>query len=299
MRSTTRQRHEVTATHVVAAEHGALLSAKVTVPATPVPAGTPTVVMAHGWTSTRQAWRPVTGELERHLQVRIVTYDQRGHGRSTMGIGIEPSIKQLGRDLHTIITALAPEGPIVLVGHSMGGMTIMAYAGLYPDEMRARVRGVTLVSTAATIDGRTPIPFEAYVMRMCQLAPAIPPGLLVPVWAHRGRIFGHSARREDVREALRQVQRTKMPTIGKYFTALSQLNEVEALSQFEGIPTHVLVGSHDQLTPLSLSRLLAERIPGARLTVLAGLGHMLPYEAKETVAAAVLEQIQAALDRAA
>lgn len=291
-------RHEVTSTHVVAAEHGALLSAKVTLPEEPPRPGTPTVIMAHGWTSTRQSWRPVLAELQRHLPVRVVTYDQRGHGRSSMG-SAEPSIKQLGRDLHTIITALAPEGPLVLVGHSMGGMTIMAHAGQFPDEMRARVCGVTLVSTAASIDGRTPIPLEAHIMRFCTRAPAIPPGLLVPAWAHRSRIFGVGARKEDVREAIRQVQRTKMPTIGRYFTALSAHNELEALAAFEEIPTHVLVGSEDQLTPLPLSRLLAQRIPGARLTVLAGLGHMLPYEARELVAASILEQIRAAATVAA
>lgn len=291
-------RHEVTGIHVVAAEHGALLSAKVTLPEQPPRPGTPTVIMAHGWTSTRQSWRAVMAELESRLPVRIVTYDQRGHGRSTMGT-VEPTIKQLGRDLHTIITALAPEGPIVLVGHSMGGMTVMAYAGQFPDELRARVCGVTLVSTAASIDGRSPIPLEAYVMRVCQMAPAIPPRLLVPAWAHRGRIFGPLARKEDVRHAIRQVQRTKMPTIGKYFTALSAHNELEALAAFEQIPTHVLVGSDDRLTPLPLSRLLAQRIPGARLTVLAGLGHMLPYEAREIVTDSVVEQIRATSDAVA
>ena len=96
-------------------------------PATNGAAQGPTLVLAHGWTLTHESWLPVIERLQQTLPVRVVTYDQRGHGRSSAGAPRHP-IHGLGEDLHRIIEALAPEGPLVLAGHSMGGMTIMAYA---------------------------------------------------------------------------------------------------------------------------------------------------------------------------
>ena len=87
----------------------------------------PTVVMAHGWTLTHAAWRPVLEELLTHRAVRVVTYDQRGHGDSTMGRPPKATVRLLGDDLAEVIAATVPgDSPLVLVGHSMGGMTIMA-----------------------------------------------------------------------------------------------------------------------------------------------------------------------------
>ena len=58
------------------------------------------------------------------------------------------TIDQLGRDLKAVIDAAAPEGPLVLVGHSMGGMTVMALADQYPELIRDRVVGVAFVGTS-------------------------------------------------------------------------------------------------------------------------------------------------------
>lgn len=277
--------------YTIPVDAGAVLSAKETLPpGGVVEAGTPTVVLAHGWTINRQSWQPVIDEIHAHRAVRVVSYDQRGHGRSTLG-SQDPTIRQLGHDLHAVIEATVPTGPIVLAGHSMGGMSIMAYAGQHHEEFRERVRGVVLVSTAASIEDRKAIPLEGLVMRVCAAAPGIQPRVLVPTWAQRGMIFGQGARKEDVKHAIRQVQRTKMPTIGKYFNALSMHNELESLAHFVDVPTHILVGGEDRLTPVDRSRQLAEAIPDARLTVLAGLGHMLTYEAREIVSDALIEMV--------
>lgn len=275
---------------VVPASDGALLRVEEHLPDGPVPDGAPVVVLAHGWTLTRASWRPVIEELLARRAVRVVAYDQRGHGGSTMG-EVEPTVRMLGEDLATVISAMAPNGPLVLGGHSMGGMTILAYAGQHHDELVARVRGVVLASTAASIEGRRPIPFEGFVMRVCRLAPGIPPGLLVPVAAQRRLSFGEAARPEDVLDAVHQIQRTKMPTIGRFFTAISEHNEIDALAHLESVPTHILVGSRDRLTPERWSHVLHEEIPGSRLTVLDGLGHMLTYEATDVVTDALAAMV--------
>ena len=75
----------------------------------------------------------------------MVLYDQRSHGRSERAPRESCTIEQLGHDLDAVIRALAPEGPLVLVGHSMGGMTIMALAEQNPELFTERVVGVALV----------------------------------------------------------------------------------------------------------------------------------------------------------
>jgi len=85
---------------------------------------------------------------------RVVTWDQRGHGRSGTGPPASATIDQLGSDLSAVIDTVAPDGPLVLIGHSMGGMTVMALADRRPELFRERVLGVGLVSTSAGGLGR-------------------------------------------------------------------------------------------------------------------------------------------------
>lgn len=107
----------------------------------------PTVVFCHGYALNQDCW---------HFQRRdlgdvgtLVFYDQRSHGRSGRSPREEVSIGRLGADLGELLDALVPSGPVVLVGHSMGGMSIMALANQRPDLFGERVRGVALVATGA------------------------------------------------------------------------------------------------------------------------------------------------------
>ena len=269
---------------------GARLMAQEFLPAGGVDTTLPTVVLAHGWTITRHSWLPVIDELQRHRAVRVIAYDQRGHGESTMGSD-PASVRGLGDDLASVITATVPEGPIVLGGHSMGGMSVMAYAGLHHAEFVSRVRGAALVATAASVAGRKPIPLEGLVMGVASRAPRIAPRFLVPTPIQGRLLFGEGANPDDVKTAVGMIKRTKMPPIGAYFNAIEQHDEIEALAHFVDVPTHILVGTKDRLTPVKWARMLQEQIPTARLTVLPGLGHMLTYEATGTVADALIDFI--------
>src|SRR4051812_39647040 len=115
-----------------------------------------TLVLAHGWTLAQASWDDVAELLTPSVaagELRLIRYDQRGHGRSTWGRYVdhvnELSIDQLGADLGNLLDQLAPTGPVVLAGHSMGGMTIMCLAAARPELFGDRVRGVALVSTSA------------------------------------------------------------------------------------------------------------------------------------------------------
>ncbi|MBK7721291.1 MAG: alpha/beta hydrolase [Austwickia sp.] len=275
-------------TFTIPSEHGATIIAEEILPDNPPPEGTPTVILAHGWCMARESWHKVVSELLTHRDVRIVIYDQRGHGQSTMGDLATPSVRVLGEDLYRVIQTTTPEGPLVLAGHSMGGMSIMAFAGLHHQDLADRVRGTVLASTAASIEGRSPVPLEGLIMFVASHAPRIAPHQLVPVLAQGRLIFGQRPNKDDVKHAVRQIQRTKMPTIGKFFTALADHHEVEALAHFVDVPTHILSGTRDRLIPVAHSEALKAEIPHAELTVLPGRGHMLPYEAADAIADAII-----------
>lgn len=107
----------------------------------------PTVLFCHGFTADSEFWTPQIEALAVHA--RVVTWDQRGHGRSGWGEPSHATVDQTGRDLAAVLDAVAPSSPVVLVGHSMGGMTIMALAERNPRFFTERVAGVALVCTSA------------------------------------------------------------------------------------------------------------------------------------------------------
>src|SRR5512135_2304835 len=106
-----------------------------------------TVVLVHGFTAR-------LGEFDRQRaalrdRARLVLYDHRGHGRSGWGDVRHATIDQLGRDLSRVLDAVVPDGPVVLIGHSLGGMTVMALAEQRPELFGPRVVGVALLATSA------------------------------------------------------------------------------------------------------------------------------------------------------
>ena len=106
-----------------------------------------TIIFCHGYTLNQDCWHFQRRVLGDH---RLVFWDQRDHGRSGRSAEGSGSIGQLGADLKAVIDAAAPgPGPVVLVGHSMGGMTIMALAGQHPEMFGTKVAGAVLIATAA------------------------------------------------------------------------------------------------------------------------------------------------------
>ncbi|SES25336.1 Pimeloyl-ACP methyl ester carboxylesterase [Pedococcus cremeus] len=253
----------------------------------------PTVVLAHGWTLSHRSWLPVLDRLRSQLDVRVVVYDQRGHGSSTPG-PTSPSVRVLGDDLAAVVSAAAPKGTLVLGGHSMGGMSVLAYAGRHRRAFRARVRGTVLVSTAAgDLSVRRSAP-EAFVMQALARMPRLPAGRAVSLFGQQHLLFGEGARAEDVAATREQVAATHLPTIGQFYAALGDHDEQEAAAQFRGIPTDIIVGAKDRLTPVHHSERLHELIEGSELTVLPRLGHMLTYEAPEVLTKALASHVHAA-----
>jgi pimeloyl-ACP methyl ester carboxylesterase len=249
------------------------------------------VVLAHGWTLTRGSWREVLALLrERRPDVRVVCYDQRDHGASRPAPGRgRASLARLGEDLAQVVQALAPTGPLVLGGHSMGGMTVLALAGRRPELVDERVCGVLLTNTAAgDLGGGRALP-----LLMRALA-AAPPGLRVPrVPAAAARRFGYGsqAARDVVARTRVGAPAPTARSVGTWFAALMDHDEHESLRHLSGVAVTVLAGDSDRLTPPRHAAAMALALPDARLEVVPGTGHMLPVERAELVADRLLELI--------
>jgi pimeloyl-ACP methyl ester carboxylesterase len=276
-----------------------------------------TLVLAHGWTLAQAAWDDVAHLLTPRVAVgdlRVVRYDQRGHGRSTWGEA-DITIDQLGLDLGELLDRLAPPGPIVLGGHSMGGMTIMALAAHRPELFGDRVRGVALVSTGAGDLTSDP---KSAAGRMAQLKPGVLNAALagarvlellrqlVPPEHPRHRkmvrslLYGKDATDEMVLAGAEIMHASSIRAFIEFMPALEQHDKREELTSLARVPVEILVGDDDKLTPLRLSRRMAEALPHAALHVAERTGHMLPQERPQLVTDAIERLVaQAVGDRAA
>jgi pimeloyl-ACP methyl ester carboxylesterase len=256
-----------------------------------------TLVLAHGWTLAQAAWDDVAATLAPRVaggELRLIRYDQRGHGRSMWGSAGAVSIDRLGEDLGTLLDELAPVSRTVLAGHSMGGMTIMCLAAARPDLFGERVRGVALVSTSA--GDLQPEPRT----RAERLRQRLTPGALAAALAGAGAIEKlrqlappqHPRHRAVVRDLLYGADATDamvlagaeimhastVRTFTAFLPALGEHDKRSELAALARVPVEVLVGEADKLTPLRHSRRLTEALPHARLHVAPRTGHMLPLE---------------------
>lgn len=241
----------------------------------------PTVVLSHCWMGSRAVWGPVARRLADDGH-RVVLYDQRGHGSSTLG-DRALSVPMLGDDLRAVLEATDARDA-VLVGHSMGGMSVQSYVAEHPVDFKERARGVVMVATAARVPLR-PMSTRATERGMRGGARSrTSNGMLGYAMARSA--FGRSPRRADVELTMHGVANTATVARVGLMAAMSSMDLRPALASID-VPSTVIVGTRDLLTPPRLARTLAAGIPRARLVVLPGAGHMLPFEAPGTVVEAI------------
>ncbi|RJQ69550.1 alpha/beta hydrolase [Pseudonocardiaceae bacterium YIM PH 21723] len=285
--------------YTVAADDGVPLAVEETLPAG---GGTPdiTVVLLHGWTLDQRMWhfqRFALSEMD-SPKVRVLTYDHRSHGRSGRSRKSACTIEQLARDLDAVLRVMVPEGPIVLVGHSMGGMTIMSLAEQRPDLFDERIRGVALVNTSAGELGsyglNGPIlspknPLTQGIGRLARIQPdlvKLTRGLADDIeWGViRGVAFGD----KDVPLSLvnlmyEMINGCDVKAITDFMSTLNTHNRLAALPALARCQVSVIGGSADKLTPYEHSELMAAEIPEAELIEVSGAGHMVNLEAPDQV----------------
>ncbi|MFJ3955092.1 alpha/beta fold hydrolase [Streptomyces libani] len=247
------------------------------------PESAPAVVLAHGWTCSTAFWAPVVRELA--TDHKVVVYDQRGHGRSPAAGPAGHSTHALADDLVAVLEATLERGErAVLGGHSMGGMTIMAAAER--PQLRERAAAALLCST-----GSADLPAESrvFALRSPQgrrrahrllLRSRAPLGPVSPLAkrALKYATMGPGATAEQIEACARIVHACPAGVRARWGTVLAGLELTGGVSRLE-LPTAVLAGTADRLTPLVHARRLASVLPDFRgLTELPGLGHMTPIE---------------------
>jgi pimeloyl-ACP methyl ester carboxylesterase len=252
----------------------------------------------------QDCWHFQRRDLSDH---RLVFWDQRDHGRSGRSVEGSGSIGQLGADLKAVIDATAPgPGPVVLVGHSMGGMTIMALADQYPDLFGTKVTGAVLIATAARgLEGGSPWMPAPIRPALARALPAVLNGAAKgkrAILVERGRRasgdlaflttrligFGDG----DVSPATvafleQMIRATPIEVVARFGQALLRCDMRGSLPTLGRIPVTVIVGEKDRLIAARLGLELAAQIPGAQLVWAPGAGHALILEQPELVNRAI------------
>lgn len=256
-----------------------------------------TVVFAHGYANTLGVWHYQRRDLADGLPqpTKLVFYDQRAHGRSGSAPAQTCTVDQLGRDLATVVTAVAPDGPVALVGHSMGGMAVMALAEQRPELFADRVVAIALIATSSGGLREVSMGLPAVLSRASHRLLPVASGLLSrnAALVERGRRVGsdlswlvtrHSGfGSRDVSPALVDLVEsmqaaTPVDVLTAYYPSLMSHDRVAALVALGNVPTLVIVGDRDVLCPPEHSRKIAEAVPGAQLLVVEGAGHMVALE---------------------
>ncbi|WP_430789665.1 alpha/beta fold hydrolase [Actinoplanes sp. G11-F43] len=267
-----------------------------------------TVVLSHGWCQDRRTWRhqiEALGGMGRRAP-RVIAYDTRGHGRSSATDLRSATLDQLGDDMHEVIRRYAPSGPVVLAGHSMGGMTIMEYAHRHPTEFAGRVAGLLLVSTTAEGHTHTRYGLPPQLANVLRLGETLGAGLLARsgAWcphrvvmpalrpALRWLLFGDECGDDAMLLTMRALSRAPLSSIGGFRGSIGAQRRLDTLATLGDVPAAVLVGARDRLTPPACAESIAGALPFADLTVVPGAGHMLPLERPAEVSAALLSVVR-------
>jgi pimeloyl-ACP methyl ester carboxylesterase len=280
--------------------------------------GEPTLVLAHGWSQDLRTWDRVVGDLRRAgVTASILRYDHRGHGGSESPGRGGATIGRAADDLAAILTDHVT-GPVVLAGHSMGGMTLMALAERHPDLVRSRVVGAGFVATASDdmtemtlgIHGRRGafvargerviMPWLASIGDRAPVHRADPEGsgvhtrslALAPVV--RALVFGRHPRRADVLSVAEQTFAADPGAVAAFRASIGEHQRTSSLEALRGVPAVVLVGTRDRLCPADHARTIAGALPDAELVVLPGAGHMITFERSQEVAAHLQGLLEAA-----
>lgn len=267
-----------------------------------------TVVLSHGYALSMDSWHFQRKALRGRY--RLVLWDQRGHGRSATGPAGSATIDQVGADLGAVLDAVAPTGPLVLVGHSMGGMTVMALAEQRPELFAQRVLGVGLVATSAGGLSDNDFGLARFGRSIQRLAPGALRALsYTPKLVERTRRIGSDLEAVFVRhysyaspvspQLLRftaaMIASTRLEVIGDFMPTFTAHDKRKALAALEGREVLVIVGDHDLMTPAKHSAAIVELLPHAEHVVVRDAGHLVMLEHPEVVSGHLGELVERSL----
>jgi pimeloyl-ACP methyl ester carboxylesterase len=247
-----------------------------------------TVILLHGLLGDRGSWRCQTRHLtSRHPDIRVIAYDQRGHGRSGRGCALRNTLGQLARDLDAVIDATTPTGHIVLVGHSMGAMTILQYLQHHHSRHTHRITGVGLIAAAAadiTRHGLGRLLATRLAGGACALAAHIPASVdAVRTTAVRATqpLWRLVTKKTPTLAAL--INAPQLPIVAGFLDSISGFDGTAAYRALSRTPTLIMCGTLDRVTPLQHSAAIAAAVSAAEFVDVPGAGHMLMLNRSDVV----------------
>jgi len=270
-----------------------------------------TMVFAHGFCLRMGAFHFQRMRLGEQWgpNVRMVFYDHRGHGQSGEADPETYTLTQLGQDLETVLQAVAPRGAIVLVGHLMGGMTVLSHARQFPERYGRRIVGAALICSAAEGVVRSPL---GEILKNPALEAVRFTARSAPKLMHRGRNVSRSligpvlraASFNDLRVSRsldafsqRMMNGTPIATLVGFLHALEVHDETAGLWTLLRIPTLIACGDHDLLTPDEYSRKMAASLPQSELVIVTGASHLALLEKPDAINDGLIRLVNRALPR--
>jgi pimeloyl-ACP methyl ester carboxylesterase len=255
-----------------------------------------TVVFSHGYCLTQDSWHYQRRDLAGEGDVRMVFWDQRSHGRSGRSDHAHATIDQCGEDLLAVLDATTEPGrPVVLIGHSMGGMTIMALADRHPELFGDRVVGVGFVNTSSGKLAELTLGLpEAFGKVLRATVPGVVRGIgrrakLIDQGRRIGADIAFVMTRRiafadpDVSPSIvefleKMISSTPTDVIAEFYPTLAAHDKLAALEVLKGLPAVVVVGDQDRLTPPAHGRAIAAALPDADLVEVSDGGHVVMLE---------------------
>ncbi len=272
------------------------------------PREAPTLVFFHGFSLDMTTWYYQWRELSDRY--RCVLVDQRAHGRSSNPASGDYSVVAMGKDVKSVLDEAVPEGPAILVGHSMGGMAILSFARQFPEEFGSRVAGVVLTDTAASdllreVFGGIGTRLGWALRRVGDRYTARPDlAERLQRWIRKYGVdltflvgwvtnFGPGASPSQV-EHVSRISADAQPEV--WIHTLRDLVEMDLRHALEHVtvPALVVVGDRDLVTPKTSALALRAALPDARAVVITGAGHISMMEKHQVwneVVAGYLEQM--------
>lgn len=253
----------------------------------PLPSDAPTLVLVHGYALSLDCWL----YQRQHFRgrVRQVLYDQRSHGRSGQSSAARCRVPQLAEDLRQVLAELTDDTPVVLVGHSMGGMTIMHLALAHPELFGPQVKAVGLFSTSAgSLADFSPL----RVIPGAVFSRVAPPMLTalnrIPELVRRSRqagsdlgyvvtrrmAFGSDVPGPLVELTAEMLGETSLEVVADFYPTFSELDAYEAFDVIGRVPCAVVSGVDDMFTPIEHTDRIAELLPGATVVRVEHCGHL-------------------------
>lgn len=250
----------------------------------------PILLFTHGWGLSARIWAEVRAELGKRFGLVFWDLPGLGHsGRPPAGYSIEG----FAEDLHAVIESLPADRPLILVGHSIGGMTVQTFCARHPELLNGRVSGIVLENTTHTNPLETMVlsrvlrPLQPVIELMLKLDTVVSPALWLMAWqswlsgsthlATRLVGFGTRPTREQLDRTALLMTKGSPAVQARGNLAMLRWSVTERLPRID-VPALVFVGGRDLITKDHAGETIAAALPQGRLVRVEKAGHMGPVE---------------------